>query len=214
MTVEFNPIYYVSRSLIDQIYKSKFGPLEDLTITQSKENKVSLGVKLALDKLIAFLTGTNLNLEAALEHKRGVSEARAIRESAEDRSLVILRELLSDLDIKDISSILLPNEPESAYVFSLPLKLINKAVKTGKGSIVEVSHISPFLSFSGSTSCDNWPSQSLLNTLLWSSAKNKTVGIVMGGVLHPITVTRKDNKVIAMVQYLFLFPVSLFQEEP
>lgn len=198
------PIYYVSRNLIDQIYRSEFGPLEDKTVKIQEENRKSFLAKLGIGNLAALLSGLTVTGGGEIEKKRARSISAMVNESVEDRALVLIRDIFTNDESLDIHKIVDHDEPSSVYSFSLPMIIRRTKVGGGEG-LIEVSHKSEDIEVSGLTSASNWVSQSLTSNLLWKIAKGKGVGVPVGGFLTPVSINKDSKPVSISVQYLIIF---------
>lgn len=204
-------IYYISKNVIDQLYRQYFGALEEATYIDTQENSGKVSAKLLLDKLFSLLTGTSLEAQGELQHKRGETKERKISETSEDRAFRLLEEIFEKGPKLNPQQIIDGEITQGIYTFSLPAKISYKKIQTqGKESFIEVSHKSGNFNLAGLTSDDNWLSASVLNNLIWQSVKRKETGIAVSGVLSIVGVDNSKNKTEVIVQFLLISEAGNF----
>lgn len=202
-------IYYLSEDLIDQMYRSRFGPLEGKTLASTGERAKSVTGRLGLGKLIEFL-GLTSDVQAKGESKTGTKEERKILESTDDRALVLLREAFTSRKQTNIMDIAEHATPHLVYFFEGPVHVDYKRV-SGKGReyFVQVIHRTDRVEVFGVTSKDNWTSESLRTNLLLQSAESRGEGVPAAGLLTPLAVDRDRIPVRVSAQFLVLFHPSM-----
>lgn len=99
------PIYYISRDLIDQIYRKQFGPIEETILSNQSEKSRGWGGKLGLSKVLSIF-GLDAGGETKSERKKSKSESRSIKQSSDDRALVLLEKICANnpADVRDIAT--------------------------------------------------------------------------------------------------------------
>jgi hypothetical protein len=203
------PIYYISRDLIDQIYRKQFGPIEETIVSNQSEKSRGWGGKLGLSKVLSIF-GLDAGGETKSERKKSKSESRSIKQSSHDRALVLLEKICAN-NPANVRDIVTHDEYHDIYTFSAAVHLSYTPIECVKSPLVEVSYESEGLQFSGLTSADNWTSPSLMNNLLWKSKKSKDAGIWASGILTPLFVERAEEGINLSVQYLVIFHPSMLQ---
>lgn len=208
MPTKFPIIFYISHSVIDQIYRSRFGPLIETTTNEGSETAKGIAGKLGLPKLAALLTGATLDAEGKIERKSSKSFSRKVIETSEDRAIQLITELFQSQS-HDIAAAGTNFSANDLYTFTLPVTLIpKKATKTRK-ALIEVRHNSGALELSGVTSEANWISPSYMNTLLWEAARRR--GLAISGIFLPVSVELGEaKKRIISCQFLVLFSSETF----
>jgi hypothetical protein len=191
--------------VIDQLYRQHFGALEEATYIDTQENSGKVSAKLLLDKLFSLLTGTSLEAQGELQHKRGETKERKISETSEDRAFRLLEEIFEKGPKLNPQQVIDGKITRGIYTFSFPARISYQKIQTqGKESLIEVSHKSDRFNLAGLTSGDNWLSASILNNLIWQSVKRKETGITVSGVLSIVGVDNSKNKTEVIVQFLLI----------
>ena len=199
-------IYYISKSNIELIYKKNFGPIIEITIDNKVEQQNKFSLKLGLEKLLKIITGATFSAEGELVKIHTKGKGEVIKETVEDRALVIIKEIFTDYNVTDINDITKHESPYPVYRFCLPLKTSESFNQKGTGTLIEVSYYSDYLRFKGVTSSENWTSNSLLNNILYTDS------FKAAGIFVPLEVTKENNLVNLTVQYLIICSSSILGE--
>jgi hypothetical protein len=204
-------IYYLSEDLIDQIYRSRFGPLEEKTLASTGERAKGITGRFGISKLVAFL-GLTSDVEAKGESKTGTKEERKILESTDDRALVLLREAFISRKQTNITDVGEHAAPHLVYFFEGPIHLDYKRVPGKRREyFVQVIYRTDRVEVFGVTSKDNWASESLRTNLLLQSAESRGEGVLAAGLLTPLAVDRGKIPVRVSAQFLILFHPSMIR---
>ncbi len=200
-------IFYISEKFIDQIYREHIGQISnERIIEEQKEIAKEITGSAGIGQLFSILS---LQLDGKASKKKSLKEQVKVTNSVADRANIVIKSLLSDFQLKDISEIN-PDEPDMFYKFMLPLTVEEVFVQNGHKTLIEVSYNSNKLSFKGTTTDLNWTTDSLLNTILYSYADTP---INASGIVAPISIAEKDDKLIVLVQYIAIFKQSLRYEQ-
>jgi hypothetical protein len=199
-------IFYISEKFIDQIYREHVGQISnERIIEEQKEVAKEITGSAALGQLFSILS---LKLDGKASKKKSLKEQVKVTNNVADRANIVIKSLLSDFQLKDVSEIN-PDNPDMFYKFMLPLSVEEVFVQNGNKSLIEVSYSSSRLLFKGTTTNLNWTADSLLNTILYSYADTP---INASGIIAPISITKQGEKLIVLVQYIAIFKQS-FQSE-
>jgi hypothetical protein len=192
-------IFYISEKFIDQIYREHIGQISnERIIEEQKEIAKEITGSAGIGQLFSILS---LKLDGKASKKKSLKEQVKVTNNVADRANRVIKSLLSDFQLKDISEIN-PDEPDMFYKFMLPLTVEEVLVQNSHKTLIEVSYNSSKLSFKGTTTDLNWTTDSLLNTILFSYADTP---INASGIVAPISVAKKDDKLIVLVQYIAIF---------
>lgn len=200
-------IYYISKNNIDNLYRSKFGSV--ITEKETGENKsksFTASLKFGLDKLIALISGTSLEVKGDTSFSKTTTEKQKRIETSEDRALFLVKELFTEENIEKVNknSDFNSLDTKNIYAFELNFSVTEKFKKKGLGTDIILMHKSDTFEITGHTSKENWVSSSLVNNILSIQNINEP-SFLCSGIFSPIQVIRDSGKVKIIVQFLIIF---------